>query len=144
MIRRPPRSTRTDPLFPYTTLFRSLCRRPSPLRLAGKPASLAAPPASGRGYREDEFTATSPHRIIRRLAGDRDIVHMALTQTRIGDLPAFSALAPTHQRSAARMAHRRLHAPDDLMDHLLGPPLPTHLPHTPRRPQPPFALPYPP
>src|SRR3546814_19385681 len=28
MIRRPPRSTRTDTLFPYTTLFRSL-RRPS-------------------------------------------------------------------------------------------------------------------
>src|SRR3546814_1813230 len=24
IIRRPPRSTRTDPLFPYTTLFRSL------------------------------------------------------------------------------------------------------------------------
>src|SRR3546814_17471178 len=24
MIRRPPRSTRTDPLLPYTTLFRSL------------------------------------------------------------------------------------------------------------------------
>src|SRR3546814_3427334 len=33
MIRRPPRSTRTDTLFPYTTLFRSAqekgsCRRP--------------------------------------------------------------------------------------------------------------------
>src|SRR3546814_4942035 len=27
MIRRPPRSTRTDTLFPYTTLFRSLVRR---------------------------------------------------------------------------------------------------------------------
>src|SRR3546814_1473407 len=27
MIRRPPRSTRTDTLFPYTTLFRSLTRR---------------------------------------------------------------------------------------------------------------------
>src|SRR3546814_1046700 len=26
MIRRPPRSTRTDTLFPYTTLFRSSCR----------------------------------------------------------------------------------------------------------------------
>src|SRR3546814_20112496 len=26
MIRRPPRSTRTDTLFPYTTLFRSLAR----------------------------------------------------------------------------------------------------------------------
>src|SRR3546814_1324864 len=30
MIRRPPRSTRTDTLFPYTTLFRSL----SPRRLS--------------------------------------------------------------------------------------------------------------
>src|SRR3546814_1666551 len=34
MIRRPPRSTRTDTLFPYTTLFRSgssvACRRSSP------------------------------------------------------------------------------------------------------------------
>src|SRR3546814_8782976 len=27
MIRRPPRSTRTDTLFPYTTLFRSPCTR---------------------------------------------------------------------------------------------------------------------
>src|SRR3546814_7166901 len=27
MIRRPPRSTRTDTLFPYTTLFRSLTSR---------------------------------------------------------------------------------------------------------------------
>src|SRR3546814_15951679 len=27
MIRRPPRSTRTDTLFPYTTLFRSASRR---------------------------------------------------------------------------------------------------------------------
>src|SRR3546814_9253480 len=27
MIRRPPRSTRTDTLFPYTTLYRSLQRR---------------------------------------------------------------------------------------------------------------------
>src|SRR3546814_2048041 len=28
MIRRPPRSTRTDTLFPYTTLFRALHRHP--------------------------------------------------------------------------------------------------------------------
>src|SRR3546814_4750538 len=28
MIRRPPRSTRTDTLFPYTTLFRSLRQSP--------------------------------------------------------------------------------------------------------------------
>src|SRR3546814_5865105 len=32
MIRRPPRSTRTDTLFPYTTLFRSLRHDPSTRR----------------------------------------------------------------------------------------------------------------
>src|SRR3546814_12090561 len=31
MIRRPPRSTRTDTLFPYTTLFRSWCGREFPI-----------------------------------------------------------------------------------------------------------------
>src|SRR3546814_3662938 len=36
MIRRPPRSTRTDTLFPYTTLFRSPGGR-----LAGQPAAAA-------------------------------------------------------------------------------------------------------
>src|SRR3546814_2036379 len=30
MIRRPPRSTRTDTLFPYTTLFRSAAPAPPP------------------------------------------------------------------------------------------------------------------
>src|SRR3546814_6991886 len=34
MIRRPPRSTRTDTLFPYTTLFRSVAR---PRRAQGDP-----------------------------------------------------------------------------------------------------------
>src|SRR3546814_3445713 len=32
MIRRPPRSTRTDTLFPYTTLFRSVWRDTAKLR----------------------------------------------------------------------------------------------------------------
>src|SRR3546814_11195109 len=45
MIRRPPRSTRTDTLFPYTTLFRS---RPRLLR-RGQPTSWPKPPRrSGR------------------------------------------------------------------------------------------------
>src|SRR3546814_9940487 len=41
MIRRPPRSTRTDTLFPYTTLFRSACPQGSadrPYRLLAHPA----------------------------------------------------------------------------------------------------------
>src|SRR3546814_13483833 len=55
MIRRPPRSTRTDTLFPYTTLFRSrtpaISARPEletrPRRMIAEPAAsiaLAAPP----------------------------------------------------------------------------------------------------
>src|SRR3546814_20998944 len=37
MIRLPPRSTRTDTLFPYTTLFRSLiCRTRPPSALSGR------------------------------------------------------------------------------------------------------------
>src|SRR3546814_13419064 len=36
MLRRPPRSTRTDTLFPYTTLFRSAAQRDL-LRAAARP-----------------------------------------------------------------------------------------------------------
>src|SRR3546814_4266096 len=40
MIRRPPRSTRTDTLFPYTTLFRSkLIRERTPAVASGATAS---------------------------------------------------------------------------------------------------------
>src|SRR3546814_2756437 len=42
MIRRPPRSTRTDTLFPYTTLFRSAF---SPLRGRDGPTQHRARPA---------------------------------------------------------------------------------------------------
>src|SRR3546814_20046831 len=41
MIRRPPRSTRTDTLFPYTTLFRSVLRGPQST-LLGKNSSAGA------------------------------------------------------------------------------------------------------
>src|SRR3546814_9924068 len=43
MLRRPPRSTRTDTLFPYTTLFRSLFnpRSVSSAAIAGQPCTLS-------------------------------------------------------------------------------------------------------
>src|SRR3546814_14576322 len=44
MIRRPPRSTRTDTLFPYTTLFRSDRRRGPLRRLRRLPAGARARP----------------------------------------------------------------------------------------------------
>src|SRR3546814_5682153 len=42
MIRRPPRSTRTDTLFPYTTLFRSLAQRPHQRRVGARRRGAAA------------------------------------------------------------------------------------------------------
>src|SRR3546814_8660312 len=45
MIRRPPRSTRTDTLFPYTTLFRSVVRADRPRKDQLRPAG---PVAFGR------------------------------------------------------------------------------------------------
>src|SRR3546814_4282844 len=41
MIRRPPRSTRTDTLFPYTTLFRSLPDDDTPIIMIGAGTGVA-------------------------------------------------------------------------------------------------------
>src|SRR3546814_14126158 len=46
MIRRPPRSTRTDTLFPYTTLFRSPLQKVEKL---GRPMPLVALADDGTG-----------------------------------------------------------------------------------------------
>src|SRR3546814_4153782 len=47
MIRRPPRSTRTDTLFPYTTLFRSLVNLYKSLGGGWNPDALASEPQAG-------------------------------------------------------------------------------------------------
>src|SRR3546814_7949529 len=66
MIRRPPRSTRTDTLFPYTTLFRSLsahvCLHPGrdePHRRREKRVGAAdhQPDAQVRTHRSEEHTS---------------------------------------------------------------------------------------
>src|SRR3546814_16246148 len=41
MIRRPPRSTRTDTLFPYTTLFRSVPDFRQIVRILGDPPNMS-------------------------------------------------------------------------------------------------------
>src|SRR3546814_20459131 len=58
MIRRPPRSTRTDTLFPYTTLFRSIVTglgeadesgvRSRGITIAARPGGQVVAPAPGR------------------------------------------------------------------------------------------------
>src|SRR3546814_12476029 len=54
MIRRPPRSTRTDTLFPYTTLFRSLggrLRRLAGLRVSARSRRARGVDRAGAGPR---------------------------------------------------------------------------------------------
>src|SRR3546814_20770405 len=48
MIRRPPRSTRTDTLFPYTTLFRSIARSVVKARPVGIAAIIGIAMLPGR------------------------------------------------------------------------------------------------
>src|SRR3546814_3685135 len=55
MIRRPPRSTRTDTLFPYTTLFRSRKRQPRQPQLRGRLGREVAGPAGDREGRLEQL-----------------------------------------------------------------------------------------
>src|SRR3546814_8262084 len=51
MIRRPPRSTRTDTLFPYTTLFRSVCSITScPILCTYWPAAALSDPVAASSH----------------------------------------------------------------------------------------------
>src|SRR3546814_7415241 len=56
-IRGPPRATRSDTLFPYTTLFRS-AREPVWATAAAAPSSDAPPLSRITGFRRDTFRAT--------------------------------------------------------------------------------------
>src|SRR3546814_15754596 len=64
MIRRPPRSTRTDTLFPYTTLFRSK------LLLVAVAAFLEAETSEARAFRQLVRRAVGRHVEIRRVVDD--------------------------------------------------------------------------
>src|SRR3546814_9639922 len=57
MIRRPPRSTRTDTLFPYTTLFRSRSGGLVCLREPRSGWNIRGQSAGGRDRRSEEHTS---------------------------------------------------------------------------------------
>src|SRR3546814_14102221 len=69
MIRRPPRYTLTDTLFPYTTLFRSIAPAPSASIQGDDPAqpSATTAPSSRRAFlgQRGNLSAESPERIMR-------------------------------------------------------------------------------
>src|SRR3546814_14801707 len=79
MIRRPPRSTRTDTLFPYTTLFRSVLPGPAGRDLAERLEEIVGVFA---GRRIDQ-----PGADLRELATDRGVD--LIGQDRCGPAPAF-------------------------------------------------------
>src|SRR3546814_6182340 len=81
MIRRPPRSTRTDTLFPYTTLFRS--SRP--------PGPRSAPPAIGVFRRCFTLIMEPARRVAYGVANQRFLV--TTKETAVKNLVLLFALA---------------------------------------------------
>src|SRR3546814_18987331 len=67
MIRRPPRSTRTDTLFPYTTLFRSLTGADGEIGQAVPAANVASDPR--RTFEIDPAVLLAAHRRARSEGG---------------------------------------------------------------------------
>src|SRR3546814_2560339 len=85
MIRRPPRSTRTDTLFPYTTLFRSGRGRGPRACLHRPPVLLIGVPRRCRGdaYRQPQPTAVERFEVLpcRSQAGRRSEEHTSELQS---------------------------------------------------------------
>src|SRR3546814_13069843 len=91
MIRRPPRSTRTDTLFPYTTLFRS----PN----IGALRALKAAGASVVGVVDSGSTAFDP--LAAAAADGLDVVVLDHHATE-AELPPARALVNQHRQDADR------------------------------------------
>src|SRR3546814_15944677 len=99
MIRRPPRSTRTDTLFPYTTLFRSDgAPLPSKRRREGERTLL------GHGERPNGVLRGS-HISIRRLVRRDDLVR-ALIGRRVASRHEHDGSDPDEQRPPRSHPHR--------------------------------------
>src|SRR3546814_14994097 len=90
MIRRPPRSTRTDTLFPYTTLFRSLLED---IRALSDKVSVEV--HRDDGQRKPSFAVTSPgHDIDLRFAGlpmGHEFTSLVLALLQVGGHPSKAA-----------------------------------------------------
>src|SRR3546814_18658991 len=74
MIRRPPRSTRTDTLFPYTTIFRSERIGNEAKPSSSKEGVFVLPSARGAGFPED----VAPRRGVERAGHHEEVVRQAI------------------------------------------------------------------
>src|SRR3546814_19601331 len=91
MRRRPPRSTRTDTLFPYSTLFRSVMENVDPAEaLAGDRTKVAATLFLGQIYRTCHSRSTCAQDFLGNGSGAVDLISASTT-----DAPASAqAFAP--------------------------------------------------
>src|SRR3546814_2151501 len=112
MVRRPPRSTRTDTLFPYTTLFRSVVRE-TPLGVRDDYTSLAwlagqlafkdlGRPGEAEKHRSEEHT--SELQSLMRISyavfclkkKNKPIIHLIITTTHTSALTTHSTRNHIH------------------------------------------------
>src|SRR3546814_8867657 len=75
MIRRPPRSTRTDTLFPYTTLFRS------PILGARQPIDIALLPGQPRKLQVRQLARREPQLVLHQHASRPLTIGAAIRST---------------------------------------------------------------
>src|SRR3546814_406302 len=98
MIRRPPRSTRTDTLFPYTTLFRFHVRvlpHEAGVRAVAREGEAGLPSLAARAHRQ------------------RDVLAVVVAVVELGGRRAAGAgqdvLADEAEAAAFQVRHRRRH-----------------------------------
>src|SRR3546814_17139033 len=100
MLRRPPNSTRTDTLFPYSTLFRSLFSRQAAEYVAENWVSASRPNSSN----ELACAASAPHIAISKAVAIvlRRRPWRGTGRVAIGYLPIFIVCRCAHSRSDDR------------------------------------------
>src|SRR3546814_20511924 len=117
LLRLPPRSTRTDTLFPYTTLFRSIG---TGLRQRARQRPIDRDLAIGRGGREQathrDQQAADDDRGGEEGGGDDDVTQYPQDQQRrrdacrAGDQPRAARRRQAIARGEGQRGHRVLHA----------------------------------
>src|SRR3546814_17048894 len=100
MIRRPPKSTRTDTLFPYTTLFRSGgCRVADiavPVRWWHGDADHIVPFAHG-----EHTTSLIPDAELHTISGESHLGGLGIAEEGLGTLNSLLERAPVRQARVA-------------------------------------------
>src|SRR3546814_13205198 len=104
MIRRPPRSTRTDTLFPYTTLFRSPWRQPPRTSSVSCPAPGRGEMVGPEGERQELAQSDAPAQALRAAEMDQHVVGCKFAQA------LAAAAAGSHQPVALDRKSTRLNS----------------------------------